>query len=96
MVNLKATASLILILCVTPAFADDTTKATASQWRDMCTNGAVACTTVLENTYKACADSKCYEVVCTAEKPDQPCTKSEIPGARPMPRKLQASIFGLL
>jgi hypothetical protein len=96
MAHLKISACLIAFLSITPALAEDTTKANAEQWRTICASGAASCTTVSENTYKACANGKCYEVVCAADKPELACTKSEIPGARPMPRKLQASIFGLL
>jgi hypothetical protein len=100
MFKMRFFAVLLTTLAGHSAFAGTETTATARQWQAACTSGKSSCTVVSQDatssTYKACAAGKCFDVVCSTGAPDSACSKTEIIGIRPQPKRLQAGIFGLL
>jgi hypothetical protein len=99
------TSSLLLGLGVafalsTSAYGETATNGTASQWKELCADSSAACiharTAQGMETYHVCAKGKCYVVLCNEHSPNAICLRDDLPGMRPMPKRYQASVFGLL
>jgi hypothetical protein len=79
------------------------TQGTSDQWKQLCDNRSFSCSildkaksTATQTSYMACGKGQCFEVTCKNVDPSALCEKTLMPGAKPVPRKLQTVIGTIL